>query len=117
MSQGYAEPVELLAHTFRHTVGHGPLRRGVPAEVVQELLGHASVTTMTRRADQHLKIEDIRRVLDGWMLGCSAMGGETGTGEDGDEHAAIASRGTSAGAVRGWTGWLRTDRSSLLPRF
>jgi integrase/recombinase XerD len=40
----------------------GLLRRGVPAEVVQKLLGHASVTTTTETY-QHLEVEDLRRVL------------------------------------------------------
>ena len=72
--------VAFSAHTFRHTYATGLLRRGVPAEVVQKLLGHASVTTTTETY-QHLKIEDIRRVLDtAGCLGRPAMGGETGTG-------------------------------------
>jgi integrase/recombinase XerD len=59
--------VTFSAHAFRHTYATGLLRRGVPAEVVQQLLGHASITTTTGTY-QHLKIEDIRRVLD--AAGC-----------------------------------------------
>lgn len=72
--------VEFSAHAFRHTYATGLLRRGVPAEVVQKLLGHASVTTTTETY-QHLEIEDIRRVLDAaGCLGGPAATGETGTG-------------------------------------
>jgi integrase/recombinase XerD len=38
------------------------LRRGVPAEVVQRLLGHASIST-TIDTYNHLGIEDARRAL------------------------------------------------------
>ena len=41
--------VEFSAHAFRHTYATGLFWRGVPAEVVQKLLGHASVTTTPRR--------------------------------------------------------------------
>jgi site-specific recombinase XerD len=60
--------VAFSVHMFRHTYATGLLRRGVPAEVVQKLLGHASVTTTTSTYS-HLDIEDIRRVLDkaGWL--------------------------------------------------
>jgi integrase/recombinase XerD len=72
--------VAFSAHAFRHTYATGLLRRGVPAEVVQKLLGHASVTTTTDTY-QHLKIEDIRRVLDvAGCLGGPATTGKTGTG-------------------------------------
>jgi integrase len=72
--------VAFSAHAFRHTYATGLLRRGVPAEVVQKLLGHASVTTTTETY-QHLKIEDIRRVLDAaGCLGGPATTGKTGTG-------------------------------------
>jgi len=54
--------VTFSAHAFRHTYATGLLRRGVPAEVVQKLLGHASVTTTTETY-QHLEVEDLRRVL------------------------------------------------------
>jgi integrase/recombinase XerD len=73
--------VAFSAHAFRHTYATGLLRRGVPAEVVQRLLGHASVTTTTETY-QHLEIEDIRRVLDraGCLGGPGATKGEKGTG-------------------------------------
>ena len=56
------------AHTFRHTYATDLLRRGVPAEIVQKLLGHASITT-TVGTYAHLEIEDIRRALEevGWL--------------------------------------------------
>src|SRR6476646_3699450 len=74
--------VTFSAHAFRHSYATGLLRRGVPAEVVQKLLGHASVTTTTETY-QHLKIEDVRRVLD--AAGCLGRNAttektETGTG-------------------------------------
>lgn len=47
---------------FRHTYATRLLRRGVPAEVVQKLLGHASITTTTDTY-AHLTVEDLRRVL------------------------------------------------------
>jgi integrase/recombinase XerD len=59
--------VTFSAHVFRHTYATGLLRRGVPAEVVQKLLGHSSITTTTSTY-QHLEIEDIRRALD--RAGC-----------------------------------------------
>jgi integrase/recombinase XerD len=49
-------------HQFRHSYATGLLRRGVPAEVVQRLLGHASIST-TIDTYNHLGIEDARRVL------------------------------------------------------
>jgi len=76
--------VAFSAHAFRHTYATGLLRRGVPAEVVQRLLGHASVTTTTETY-QHLEIEDIRRVLDtaGCLGGSNATNGETETDTEG----------------------------------
>ena len=55
-------------HTFRHSYATELLRRGVPVEVVQHLLGHASIAT-TSDAYAHLKIEDARRALvaAGWL--------------------------------------------------
>ena len=60
--------ITFTAHTLRHTYATELLRRKVPAEVVQKLLGHASVTT-TLGTYEHLKIEDIRRTLlqAGWL--------------------------------------------------
>ena len=55
-------------HTFRHSYATELLRRGVPVEVVQHLLGHASIAT-TSDAYAHLKVEDARRALVavGWL--------------------------------------------------
>ena len=55
-------------HTFRHTYATELLRRGVAVEVVQKLMGHASITT-TSDTYAHLKIEDARRALvsAGWL--------------------------------------------------
>jgi integrase/recombinase XerD len=47
---------------MRHTYATDLLRRGVPAEVVQKLLGHVSLTTTTTTY-AHLEIEDVRKVL------------------------------------------------------
>ena len=54
--------IEFTPHQFRHSYATGLLRRGVPAEVVQRLLGHASVST-TIDTYSHLGIEDARRAL------------------------------------------------------
>jgi site-specific recombinase XerD len=55
-------------HTFRHSYATELLRRKVPVEVVQKLLGHASIAT-TGDTYAHLKIEDARRALvhSGWL--------------------------------------------------
>lgn len=60
--------VEFHPHQFRHTYATDLLRRGVPVEVVQMLLGHASYAT-TADTYAHLKIEDARRHLErvGWF--------------------------------------------------
>ena len=57
-------------HTFRHSYATELLRRGVAVEVVQHLLGHASIAT-TGDAYAHLKVEDARRALvaAGWLSG------------------------------------------------
>jgi integrase/recombinase XerD len=62
--------IEFGLHTFRHTYATGLLRRGVPVEVVQRLLGHASIAT-TSDTYAHLKVEDARRALvrAGWLPG------------------------------------------------
>ncbi|MGH3584853.1 MAG: site-specific integrase [Pseudonocardia sp.] len=49
-------------HLFRHTYATGLLRRGVAPEIVQHLLGHASIST-TVDTYSHLGIEDARRAL------------------------------------------------------
>ena len=55
-------------HTFRHSYATELLRRKVPVEVVQRLLGHASIAT-TSDGYAHLKVEDARRALvaAGWL--------------------------------------------------
>ncbi|WP_405059767.1 site-specific integrase [Kribbella sp. NBC_01505] len=60
--------VAFTPHWFRHTYATELLRRGVPAEVVQKLLGHASVAT-TIDTYEHLEIEHLRGVLRdvGWL--------------------------------------------------
>jgi integrase/recombinase XerD len=54
--------IEFTPHQFRHTYATDLLRRGVAVEVVQQLLGHASVST-TIDTYSHLGIEDARRAL------------------------------------------------------
>ena len=54
--------IEFTPHQFRHSYATGLLRRGVPAEVVQRLLGHASIST-TIDAYCHLGVEDARQAL------------------------------------------------------
>ncbi len=49
-------------HMFRHTYATDLLRRGVPIEVVRDLLGHASIAT-TGDTYSHLSVEDNRRAL------------------------------------------------------
>lgn len=54
--------VSATPHMFRHAYATRLLRAGVRAEVVQKLLGHASVST-TIDTYAHLQIEDVRRDL------------------------------------------------------
>lgn len=54
--------VRFTPHELRHTFATDLLRRGVPVEVVQKLLGHASIST-TIDTYSHLDIEDARRAL------------------------------------------------------
>lgn len=54
--------IEFTPHQFRHSYATDLLRRGVAAEVVQHLLGHASIGT-TVDTYSHLGIEDARRAL------------------------------------------------------
>lgn len=54
--------IEFTPHQFRHSYATDLLRRGVAVEVVQHLLGHASITT-TVDTYSHLGIEDARRAL------------------------------------------------------
>ncbi|MGH3971451.1 MAG: site-specific integrase, partial [Mycobacterium sp.] len=49
-------------HLFRHSYATGLLRRGVGAEIVQQLLGHSSIS-VTVDTYSHLGIEDARREL------------------------------------------------------
>lgn len=55
--------VEFTPHAFRHTYATELLRREVPVEVVQKLLGHASYAT-TVDTYSHLQLEDVRRALE-----------------------------------------------------
>jgi site-specific recombinase XerD len=57
-------------HHFRHTYATWLLRRGAGMESVQQLLGHASITT-TIDTYGHLTVEDARRTLAaaGWFTG------------------------------------------------
>jgi integrase len=57
-------------HLFRHTYATWLLRRGAGMESVQQLLGHASITT-TIDAYGHLTAEDARQALQaaGWFTG------------------------------------------------
>jgi integrase/recombinase XerD len=54
--------IEFTPHQFRHSYATDLLRRGVAVEVVQHLLGHASIST-TVDTYSHLGIEDARRAL------------------------------------------------------
>jgi len=54
--------IEFSPHLFRHSYATDLLRRGVPPEVVQKLLGHASIST-TIDTYSHLGAEDARRAL------------------------------------------------------
>lgn len=62
--------VTATPHMFRHTYATRLLRSGVKAEVVQQLLGHASVAT-TIDTYAHLTVEDVRRELR--RAGCLEM--------------------------------------------
>jgi integrase/recombinase XerD len=54
--------IEFTPHQFRHSYATDLLRRGVAVEVVQHLLGHASIAT-TVDTYSHLGVEDARRAL------------------------------------------------------
>ena len=54
--------IEFSPHQFRHSYATELLRRGVAVEVVQHLLGHASIST-TVDTYGHLGMEDARRAL------------------------------------------------------
>lgn len=54
--------IEFTPHQFRHSYATDLLRRGVAVEVVQHLLGHASIST-TVDTYSHLGVEDARRAL------------------------------------------------------
>ena len=54
--------IEFTPHLFRHSYATDLLRRGVAPEVVQKLLGHASIST-TIDTYSHLGVEDARRAL------------------------------------------------------
>lgn len=54
--------IEFTPHQFRHSFATDLLRRGVAVEIVQHLLGHASIST-TIDTYSHLGVEDARRAL------------------------------------------------------
>lgn len=60
--------IHFTPHLFRHTYATELLNRDVPSEVVQKLLGHASVST---RIDtySHLELRHVRAALEsaGWL--------------------------------------------------
>lgn len=64
-------------HQFRHTYATGLLSQDVPSEVVQKLLGHASVAT-TIDTYSHLEIRHVRSALvsAGWLSGAEAANGD-----------------------------------------
>ena len=54
--------IEFSPHLFRHSYATNLLRKGVAPEVVQKLLGHASIST-TIDTYSHLGVEDAGRAL------------------------------------------------------
>lgn len=60
--------VQFTPHSLRHSYATELMRRGVPVEIVQTLLGHASVST-TSQTYTHLKVQDARAALAraGWF--------------------------------------------------
>lgn len=62
---------EFTPHRFRHTYATELLNRDVPAEVVQKLLGHASIST-TIDTYSHLELRHVRASLEnaGWLPAC-----------------------------------------------
>jgi site-specific recombinase XerD len=54
--------IDFTPHQFRHSYATNLLRSGVAVEIVQHLLGHASIST-TIDTYSHLGIEDARRAL------------------------------------------------------
>jgi integrase/recombinase XerD len=68
--------IPFTAHSLRHTYATDLLRRGLPAEMVQKLLGHASVST-TIDTYAHLGVDDVRRCLErvGWLPGVTEVAG------------------------------------------
>ncbi|MFM9275123.1 tyrosine-type recombinase/integrase [Pseudarthrobacter sp. NKDBFgelt] len=65
-------------HQFRHTYATDLLRRNVPSEVVQKLLGHSSVAT-TIDTYSHIDIQHLRKALAaaGWIPQCPETSNET----------------------------------------
>jgi len=62
--------IDFEPHQYRHTYATWLLRKGAGMESVQELLGHASITT-TIDTYGHLTLEDARKTLEdaGWFTG------------------------------------------------
>lgn len=74
---GRRSEVSFTPHMLRHTYATDLLRRGVPQEVVQKLLGHKSITT-TVDTYAHLELDDIRRALTdvGWFADSESSAAE-----------------------------------------
>jgi len=53
---------KVTTHTFRHTFATHLLKNGVSIRVIQELLGHASLTST--QIYTKVEITDLRRVID-----------------------------------------------------
>lgn len=69
--------IRFTPHLFRHTYATELLNRDVPSEVVQKLLGHASVST-TIDTYSHLDLRHVRAALEsaGWFPAGDAPAGQ-----------------------------------------
>lgn len=76
--------VNFTPHMFRHTYASELLGRDVPSEIVQKLLGHASVTT-TVDTYAHLELRHIRSALEsaGWITTADGARDESGPSAEG----------------------------------
>jgi len=70
--------IHFTPHLFRHTYATELLNRDVPSEVVQKLLGHASVST-TIDTYSHLELRHVRAALEsaGWLPTGDASAGHS----------------------------------------
>jgi integrase/recombinase XerD len=66
--------IDFSPHQFRHTYATELLNRDVPSEVVQKLLGHASIST-TIDTYSHLELRHVRASLEkaGWLPACDQV--------------------------------------------